>query len=187
MQRKFKFALCIFLAIVALLCTASAVDIYVAADGDDTAAGTADAPVATLTQAYTLLGADGGTVLLADTVPVTATSSNCYIEPTHSAKITVTSAPDANGALDLTGIKHFHFSGETEWNSNKTTIFFKRKEVAQKCDFLSFCADDALERTCLYAADNGYNDTARRRVRFSPCAIILVPRRLPTVSLFPAA
>lgn len=52
MQRKFKFALCIFLAIVALLCTASAVDIYVSADGDDTAAGTADAPVATLTQAY---------------------------------------------------------------------------------------------------------------------------------------
>lgn len=117
MQRKFKFALCIFLAIVALLCTVSAADIYVAADGDDTAAGTADAPVATLTQAYTLLGADGGTVLLADTVPVTATSSNCYIEPTHNAKITVTSAPDANGALDLTGIAHFHFSGETEWNS----------------------------------------------------------------------
>lgn len=117
MQRKFKFALCIFLAIVALLCTASAVDIYVSADGDDTAAGTADAPVATLTQAYTLLGTDGGTVLLADTVPVTATSGDCYIEPTHRAKITVTSAPDANGALDLTGIEHFHFSGETEWNS----------------------------------------------------------------------
>ena len=117
MQRKFKFALCIFLAIVALLCTASAVDIYVSADGDDTAAGTADAPVATLTQAYTLLGTDGGTVLLADTVPVTATSGDCYIEPTHSAKITVTSAPDANGALNLTGIEHFHFSGETEWNS----------------------------------------------------------------------
>ena len=117
MQRKFKFALCIFLAIVALLCTASAADIYVAADGDDTAAGTADAPVATLTQAYTLLGADGGTVLLADTVPIAATSGNCYIEPTHNAKITVTSAPDANGALDLTGIAHFHFSGETEWNS----------------------------------------------------------------------
>ena len=117
MQRKFKFALCIFLAIVALLCTASAVDIYVAADGDDTAAGTADAPVATLTQAYTLLGTDGGTVLLADAVPITATSGDCYIEPTHSAKITVTSAPDANGALDLTGIKHFHFSGETEWNN----------------------------------------------------------------------
>ena len=117
MQRKFKFALCIFLAIVALLCTASAADIYVSADGDDTAAGTADAPVATLTQAYTLLGADGGTVLLADTVPVTATSGDCYIEPTHSAKITVTSAPDASGALDLTGIEHFHFGGETEWNS----------------------------------------------------------------------
>ena len=29
MQRKFKFALCIFLAIVALLCTVSAADIYV--------------------------------------------------------------------------------------------------------------------------------------------------------------
>lgn len=117
MQRKFKFALCIFLAIVALLCTASAADIYVSADGDDTAAGTADAPVATLTQAYTLLGTDGGTVLLAGSVPVTATSGDCYIEPTHSAKITVTSAPDANGVLDLTGIEHFHFSGETEWNS----------------------------------------------------------------------
>ena len=48
MQRKFKFALCIFLAIFALLCTASAADIYVSADGDDTAAGTADAPVAML-------------------------------------------------------------------------------------------------------------------------------------------
>ncbi len=34
MQRKFKFALCIFLAIVALFCTASAADIYVSADGD---------------------------------------------------------------------------------------------------------------------------------------------------------
>ena len=117
MQRKFKFALCIFLAIVALLCTASAADIYVSAAGDDTAAGTADAPVATLTQAYTLLGTNGGTVLLADAVPVTATSGDCYIEPTHSAKITVTSAPDASGALDLTGIAHFHFSGETEWSS----------------------------------------------------------------------
>lgn len=117
MQRKLTFALCIFLAIFTLMCTASAVDIYVSADGDDTAAGTADAPVATLTQAYTLLGTDGGTVLLADAVPVTATSGDCYIEPTHSAKITVTSASDANGALDLTGIAHFHFSGETEWNS----------------------------------------------------------------------
>ena len=91
--KQFKFALCIFHAIVALFCTASAADIYVSADGDDTAAGTADAPVATLTQAYTLLSTDGGTVLLADTVPVTATSGDCYIEPTHSAKITVTSAP----------------------------------------------------------------------------------------------
>lgn len=117
MQRKLTFALCIFLAIFTLMCTASAVDIYVSADGDDTAAGTADAPVATLTQAYTLLGTDGGTVLLADAVPITATSGDCYIEPTHSAKITVTSAPDANGALDLTSIKHFHFSGETEWNN----------------------------------------------------------------------
>lgn len=34
MQRKFKFALCIFHAIFALFCTASAVDIYVFADGD---------------------------------------------------------------------------------------------------------------------------------------------------------
>ena len=34
MQRKFKFALCIFHAIVALFCTASAADIYVSADGD---------------------------------------------------------------------------------------------------------------------------------------------------------
>ena len=117
MQRKFKFALCIFLAIVALLCTASAVDIYVSADGDDTAAGTADAPIATLTQAYALLGTGGGTILLADAVPVPATSGDCFIEPTHSAKITVTSAPDAGGALDLTGIAHFHFGGETEWNN----------------------------------------------------------------------
>lgn len=52
MQRKFKFALCIFLAIFALMCTASALDIYVSNAGDDTAAGTADAAVATLTQAY---------------------------------------------------------------------------------------------------------------------------------------
>ena len=117
MQRKLTLALCIFLAILALMCTASALDVYISSTGDDTAAGTADAPVATLTQAYTLLGTDGGTVLLADAVPVTATSGDCYIEPTHSAKITVTSASDANGALDLTGIAHFHFSGETEWNS----------------------------------------------------------------------
>lgn len=117
MQRKLTLALCIFLAILALMCTASALDVYISSTGDDTAAGTADAPVATLTQAYTLLGTDGGTVLLADAVPVTATSGDCYIEPTHSAKITVTSAPDANGALDLTGIEHFHFSGETEWNN----------------------------------------------------------------------
>ena len=117
MQRKLTLALCIFLAILALMCTASALDVYISSTGDDTAAGTADAPVATLTQAYTLLGTDGGTVLLADAVPVTATSGDCYIEPTHSAKITVTSAPDASGALDLTGIEHFHFSGETEWNS----------------------------------------------------------------------
>ena len=34
MQRKFKFALCIFHAIVALFCTASAADIYISADGD---------------------------------------------------------------------------------------------------------------------------------------------------------
>ena len=34
MQRTFEFALYIFHAIVALLCTASAVDIYVSADGD---------------------------------------------------------------------------------------------------------------------------------------------------------
>ena len=117
MQRKLTLALCIFLAILALMCTASALDVYISSTGDDTAVGTADAPVATLTQAFTLLGTDGGTVLLANTVPVTATSGDCYIEPTHSAKITVTSAPDANGVLDLTGIEHFHFSGETEWNS----------------------------------------------------------------------
>lgn len=117
MQRKLKFALCIFLAILALMCTASALDVYVSNAGDDTAAGTADAPVATLTQAYALLGTGGGKILLADAVPVTATSGDCFIEPAHSAKITVTSAPDAGGALDLTGIAHFHFSGETEWNN----------------------------------------------------------------------
>lgn len=116
MQRKLTFALCIFLTIFALFCTASATEIYVSVNGDDTADGTENAPVATLTQAYALLGADGGTVLLTDAVPITATSGDCYIEPTHYAKIKVTSAPDANGALDLTDIKHFHFSGETEWS-----------------------------------------------------------------------
>ncbi len=34
MQKQFEFALCIFHAIVALLCTASAVDIHVSADDD---------------------------------------------------------------------------------------------------------------------------------------------------------
>ena len=117
MQRRIVFLLSIFLAIFALVFTASATDIYVSDVGDDTAAGTVDAPVATLEQAYTLLGANGGRVLLMDTVTVSTTNNDCFIEPTHSGKITMTSAIGTNGALDLTDLKHFHFSGETEWNN----------------------------------------------------------------------
>ena len=46
MQRRIVFLLSIFLAIFALVFTASATDIYVSDVGDDTAAGTVDAPVA---------------------------------------------------------------------------------------------------------------------------------------------
>lgn len=103
-----------------LMCSASAEDeinldtVYLSALGDDTAAGDSAALVTTLTQACALLSADGGTIYLTDEVSVTATLGDCFIEPVHTDKITITSAAGCDGGVDLTEVEHFHFAGEIE-------------------------------------------------------------------------
>ena len=52
-----------------------------------------------------------------DTVSVSSTSGDCFIAPTHTGKITITSADGYDGKLDLMAVEHFHFGGDTEFNN----------------------------------------------------------------------
>ena len=121
MHKKITALLCLTFSIVLLGITAFAAEtadtnvIYVSGTVSNGGTGSVSAPVGTLAEAYELLG-NNGTIYLLDTVTVSATEGDCFIAPTHTGKITVTSAPEHDGALDLTGVKHVHFGGETEWN-----------------------------------------------------------------------
>ena len=121
MHKKILALLCLTFSIVLLHVTAFAAEtadtnvIYVSGTAAEGGTGSVSAPVGSLAEAYELLG-NNGTIYLLDTVTVSVTEGDCFIAPTHTGKITVTSAPNANGALDLTGVKHFHFGGTTEWN-----------------------------------------------------------------------
>ncbi len=126
--RRIVLALCLLLSVLACVISASALEeVYVSNNGNDANAGTsADAPVATLEQAYALLGDAGGTIKIVDTVTVVKNvGTTCFLEPAHTGKITITSADTANKgvlAFNNTSVEdHFHFSGETEWNNLKIT------------------------------------------------------------------
>ena len=121
MHKKILALLCLTFSIVLFSVTAFAAKtadtnvIYVSGTAAEGGTGSVSAPVGSLAEAYELLG-NNGTIYLLDTVTVSATEGACFIAPTHTGKITVTSAPGYDGALNLTGVKHFHFGGETEWN-----------------------------------------------------------------------
>lgn len=121
MYKKITALLCLIFSIVLFGVTVFAAEtadtnvIYVSGAAANGGTGSVSAPVSTLAEAYELLG-NNGTIYLLDTVTVSATKGDCFIAPTHTGKITVTSAPNHSGALDLTGIQHVHFGGETEWN-----------------------------------------------------------------------
>jgi|GEM_PF-1666648 len=125
--RRVVLTLCLLLSVLACVISASALEaeVYVASTGNDTNAGTSDAPVATLAKAYELLGTTGGTIKIVDTVNIVGNkNTTCFLEPAHTGKITITSADlDNKGALAFvsgTGT-HFHFNGEAEWNNIKVT------------------------------------------------------------------
>lgn len=110
--------LCLLLLALTVAVTAAEAEVYVASTGNDTAAGTADAPVATLAKAMTMLP-NGGTVKLVDDITLAATSGSYFLEPAHSGKITVTSADasDKGGIIFTSACKVYHFNGEGEWNN----------------------------------------------------------------------
>ena len=119
---KNKLGFFLFLCLLLLALTTAAIaaeaEVYVASTGSDTAAGTADAPVATLEKAMTMLQ-NGGTVKLIDDITLAPTAGSYFLEPAHSGKITVTSADarDKGGILFTSACKVYHFNGEGEWNN----------------------------------------------------------------------
>ncbi|MBQ6893030.1 MAG: hypothetical protein IJN48_02385, partial [Clostridia bacterium] len=124
MFKKQKALMCLVFSIVLFCMAVSATEaettdinaIYVSEHAAEGGTGSIDAPVATLAEAYTLVG-NSGTIYLMDTVRVSSTSGDCFIAPAHAGKVTITSADEYNGALDLTEIRHFHFGGDTELNN----------------------------------------------------------------------
>lgn len=122
MYKKITALLCLTLSIVLFGFTASATDaintVYVSGTAAEGGTGVISAPVSSLAEAYSLIGSiRNGTIYLMDTVSVSATSGDCFIAPTHIGKITVSSADGYDGALDLSGVEHYHFGGETEWSN----------------------------------------------------------------------
>ena len=122
MYKKITALLCLTLSIVLFGFTASATDaintVYVSGTAAEGGTGVISAPVSSLAEAYSLIGSmRNGTIYLMDTVSVSATSGDCFIAPTHIGKITISSADGYDGALDLSGVEHYHFGGETEFSS----------------------------------------------------------------------
>lgn len=124
MFKKILALLCLTLSIVLFCMAVSATEaetaeinaIYVSENAAEGGTGAIEAPVATLAEAYTLVG-NSGTIYLMDTVSVSSASGDCFIAPAHMGKITITSADGYDGKLDFTGIEHFHFGGDTELNN----------------------------------------------------------------------
>ena len=124
MYKKILALVCLTLSIVLFCMAVSATEaettyidaIYVSENAAEGGTGAIDAPVATLAEAYSLLG-NNGTIYLMDMVSVSSTSGDCFIAPAHTGKITITSADGYDGKLDFTGIEHFHFGGDTELNN----------------------------------------------------------------------
>ncbi len=88
--------------------------VYVSSLGSDTAAGTSNAPVATLGQAYAKIGNADGVIYILNEIDVTATVDNCFVASAHSGNIKIMSAENSNGALNFTDVEHVHFNGDTE-------------------------------------------------------------------------
>ena len=109
---------CIMLISFAIVVGAEEATVYVASTGSDSAAGTSDAPVATLSKAISMLP-KGGTVKLVDDILLTATAEKYFLEPAHSGKITLTSADvnDKGGIVFSANCNAYYFSGEAEWNN----------------------------------------------------------------------
>lgn len=76
--------------------------VYVSEVSDDTAVGTAAAPVASLERTYALSGGADGTVYVQSEVTVSATAGNCFAELAHTGKITVTGS-STDAALSFSG------------------------------------------------------------------------------------
>lgn len=99
-MKKSFLLLCILLA--SILCFAAAAaekpTVYVSGFGNDSAAGTADAPLKTLYAAFRALPS-GGTVYLNDTVQLSASTEL----PAAEGLITVTSAPEKSAAIYMGG------------------------------------------------------------------------------------
>lgn len=89
--------------------------VYLSGTGSDSASGSADAPVATLAQAYTLLGEDGGTIVVSGNVtavPNYGSNGYRFAQIGQSVgKVTLTSVNDA--VLTFSGTRIW-FPGDTE-------------------------------------------------------------------------
>ena len=99
-MKKSFLLLCILLASILCFAATAAEEptVYVSGFGNDSAAGTADAPVKTLYAAFRALPS-GGTVYLNDTVQL-STSTEL---PAADGLITVTSAPGKSAAIYMGG------------------------------------------------------------------------------------
>ena len=178
MYKKILALLCLTLSIVLFCMAVSATEaettdidaIYVSKNAAEGGTGTVDAPVATLSDAYTFVG-NNGTIYLMDTVTASATEGDCFIAPTHTGKITITSASGYNGALDLTGIKHFHFGGDTEWNN----IVIVANEAVLTADNHTVTMGEGLAMSSpsadIYRGGHTYSGAKIYLAAYAPCEV----------------
>ncbi len=179
MNKKLTVILIVMVFIVSMIGTAHAASgvVYVSEVGDDTAAGTAAAPVESLERAYAILGSAGGTVYVQGEVMVRATDGNCFAEPVHTGKITVMGiSTDATLSFSGNGERHYHLGGDTEFrnlriadDSEKGVVFSADNHVLT----MGYSIEIVGDTNCVsYHGGHAYSGARVRLATYCPCGTV---------------
>lgn len=183
MNKKLAAILIFTVCIVSMIAGVQAAEgvVYVSEIGDDTAYGTAEAPVKSIERAYELLGSAGGRVYVQGEVTVRAATGRCIAEPVHTGKITVAgSGADATLSFSGDGEVHYHLGGDTEFrqlrirdNSEKGVVFTADHHVLTMGEGIEIVGE---ANGVSFHGGHAYSGARVRLASYCPCGAVETAR-----------